>query len=83
MTVSEQVHQQLLMPAGLSELDLSNTLSLSMIGGVDFADLYFQQARHESWVLEDGIIKDGGYHLEQGVGVRVCSGEKNRVCLFG
>jgi TldD protein len=76
MTVSEQVHQQLLMPAGLSELDLSNTLSLSMIGGVDFADLYFQQARHESWVLEDGIIKDGGYHLEQGVGVRVCSGEK-------
>jgi TldD protein len=47
-----------------------------MTGGVDYADLYFQQSRQESWVLEDGIIKDGGYHLEQGVGVRACSGEK-------
>jgi len=44
--------------------------------GVDYADLYFQQSRQENWVLEDGIIKDGGYHIEQGVGVRACSGEK-------
>ncbi len=75
-SISEQVQQQLLLPAGLTEQDLENALSATMTGGVDYADLYFQQSRQENWVLEDGIIKDGGYHLEQGVGVRACSGEK-------
>jgi len=27
---------------------------------VDFADLYFQITREESWALEDGMVKDGG-----------------------
>jgi TldD protein len=75
-SIFEQVQQQLLLPAGLTEQDLENALSATMTGGVDYADLYFQQSRQENWVLEDGIIKDGGYHLEQGVGVRACSGEK-------
>ena len=72
----QQVSQQLLVPAGLTEADLENALKMTMSGGVDYADLYFQQSRQENWVLEDGIIKDGGYHIEQGVGVRACSGEK-------
>lgn len=75
-SISEQVQQQLLAPAGLSDNDLELALATTMTRGVDYADLYFQQSRQESWVLEDGIIKDGGYHLEQGVGVRACSGEK-------
>lgn len=75
-SIAEQVQQQLLLPAGLTEHDLEHALTSTMTGGVDYADLYFQQSRQESWVLEDGIIKDGGYHLEQGVGVRACSGEK-------
>ena len=72
----QQVNQQLLVPAGLTEADLENALAMTMGKGVDYADLYFQQSRQENWVLEDGIIKDGGYHIEQGVGVRACSGEK-------
>jgi TldD protein len=72
----QQVSQQLLVPAGLTEADLENALKMTMSGGVDYADLYFQQSRQDNWVLEDGIIKDGGYHIEQGVGVRACSGEK-------
>ncbi|HHA19561.1 MAG TPA: metalloprotease TldD, partial [Methylophaga sp.] len=72
----EQVNQQLLVPAGLIETDLEQTLAMTMVRGVDYADLYFQQSRQENWMLEDGIIKDGGYHIEQGVGVRACSGEK-------
>lgn len=72
----QQVHQQLLAPAGLTEADLEAALAMTMGKGVDYADLYFQQSRQENWVLEDGIIKDGGYHIEQGVGVRACSGEK-------
>ena len=78
MTISliEQVNQQLLVPAGLTENDLEQTLALTMGRGVDYADLYFQQSRQENWLLEDGIIKTGGYHIEQGVGVRACNGEK-------
>ena len=47
-----------------------------MRGGVDYADLYFQVTRQESWSLEDGIIREGGFSLDQGVGVRANSGEK-------
>jgi uncharacterized protein (TIGR02099 family) len=42
----------------------------------DAADLYFQHTRHESWGLEDGIVKEGSHDIEQGVGVRAISGEK-------
>lgn len=75
-SIFSQVNQQLLVPAGLTEMHLEQALSTAMTSGVDYADLYFQQSRQENWLLEDGIIKDGGYHIEQGVGVRACSGEK-------
>ena len=47
-----------------------------MSRGVDYADLYFQLSREESWSLEDGIVKEGAHSIEQGVGVRAISGEK-------
>ena len=67
---------RLLEPAGLSEQALSTTLGSLMRGGVDYADLYFQVSRQESWTLEDGIIREGSFSLDQGVGVRANSGEK-------
>ncbi|MBU2479220.1 MAG: metalloprotease TldD, partial [Gammaproteobacteria bacterium] len=39
-------------------------------------DLYFQSTRFESWVLEDGIVKEGSHSIEQGAGVRAISGDK-------
>jgi TldD protein len=68
--------KRLLEPAGLGEQQLSTTLGGLMRGGVDFADLYFQVTRQESWSLEDGIIREGSFSLDQGVGVRANSGEK-------
>ena len=47
-----------------------------MTGGVDYADLYFQVSRQESWTVEDRIIREGSFSLDQGVGVRAVSGEK-------
>jgi len=67
---------RLLEPAGLGEQQLSATLGSVMRGGVDYADLYFQVSRQESWTLEDGIIREGSFSLDQGVGVRATSGEK-------
>lgn len=75
-TTYERVSRHLLMPAGLEQNHIENALAATMRPGIDYADLYFQLARSENWLLEDGIIKDGGFHLEQGVGVRACSGEK-------
>ncbi|SEQ82818.1 TldD protein [Nitrosomonas sp. Nm51] len=43
---------------------------------IDYADLYFQYSRSESWVLEEGIVKSGSFNIEQGVGVRAISGDK-------
>ena len=72
----EIAKQALLAPTGLTESDLSSVLGKLTGKHVDSADLYFQSVRQESWSLEDGIVKEGHYHIEQGVGVRAVSGEK-------
>src|SRR5579871_4064082 len=68
--------QSLLTPTGLDEQQVAKLLDRLMAYQVDSADLYFQLSRHESWSLEDGIVKDGSHSIEQGVGVRAVSGEK-------
>jgi len=71
-----QAEQRLLRPGGLSAGDLDGVFTRLMGPSIDAADLYFQHSRSESWVLEDGIVKDGNHSIEQGVGVRALSGEK-------
>jgi TldD protein len=66
----------ILEPAGLSERELDRLLGSLAGTAVDAADIYFQSSRLESWLLEDGIIKDGSFSIEQGVGLRAISGEK-------
>ncbi|MGB4467352.1 MAG: metalloprotease TldD [Azovibrio sp.] len=79
-------------PAASSPLALAETLLLSpynldldriaqvfgqvMNHQVDYADLYFQYSRSESWSLDEGIVKSGSFNIDQGVGVRAISGEK-------
>jgi TldD protein len=63
-------------PAGMEEHDLDRVLDQLLAPRIDAADAYFQSNRLESWVLEDGIIKEGNYSIEQGAGVRAISGEK-------
>ncbi|MGW7675061.1 metalloprotease TldD [Shewanella sp. 08P_2] len=70
-----QVEQSLL-KNGLALDGLQTYLNTIHQHKIDYSDLYFQGSRHESWVLEDGIIKDGSFHIERGVGVRAISGEK-------
>jgi len=63
-------------PAGLQDSDLNQLLDQLLSYSIDAADIYFQAGRIESWVLEDGIIKEGAYNIEQGAGIRAISGEK-------
>lgn len=70
------VKTHLLTDSGLDLSSLEKALGEIYHHDNDYADLYFQSSQHESWVLEDGIIKDGSYNIERGVGVRAVSGEK-------
>ncbi len=70
------VSEQLLAANSINQQDLHSLLGQLSERRLDYADLYFQSSFHESWVLEDKIIKDGSYHIDQGVGVRAVSGEK-------
>ncbi|WNN44767.1 MULTISPECIES: metalloprotease TldD [Winslowiella] len=70
------VSEQLLTANNINHQDLFTLLGQLSERRLDYADLYFQSSYHESWVLEDRIIKDGSYNIDQGVGVRAISGEK-------
>lgn len=70
------VSQQLLIPNGLDIETLPSILSVAVGKGIDTADLYFQHAIIESWALEDGIVKQGTFNVDQGVGIRSQAMEK-------
>lgn len=66
---------QLLEPAELNLSAAQTSLGKLMGRAVDFADLYFQHSRFESFALEDGKVKEGVHTIEQGVGARALAGE--------
>ena len=56
-TALETARSRILEPAGLDENDIGRLLDSVMSRSVDSADIYFQFSHHESWSLEDGIVK--------------------------
>ena len=60
----------------ISETQLESALGKAFGPNIDAADLYLQQTQEESWVLEDSIVKEGGFSIDRGFGLRVMSGEK-------
>lgn len=72
----ETAQQLLLRPTGIDTSSLQGVLGQMMSHQVDYADLYFQYSRSESWGLEEGQVKSGNFSIDQGVGVRAISGEK-------
>ena len=72
----EIAQHQLLSPVGMEVTDLEKTLDQMITKNIDQADLYFESSHSESWILEDGIVREGSHSIEQGVGVRAISGEK-------
>lgn len=67
----------LLEPTSLSEANLDSVMGrLTNVSGCDFADMYFQYSKHESWSLDEGVVKTGSFNIDQGVGLRSVCGEK-------
>ncbi|HIE78450.1 MAG TPA: metalloprotease TldD [Candidatus Thioglobus sp.] len=68
--------EQLLDDHKLSKDKITSLLSSLYVKGVDYADLYFEHSVAESWVLDEGIVKSGTYHISHGVGARSVMGEQ-------
>lgn len=68
---------RLLEPTALSDSDLNQVMSkLTNVSACDFADMYFQYSKNESWSLDEGQVKTGSFNIDKGVGLRSVCGEK-------
>ncbi|MEY4767867.1 MAG: metalloprotease TldD, partial [Pseudomonadota bacterium] len=70
------VKTTLLTNNGLQDFQVQQLIDRLLTATVDAADIYFQATHFESWSLESGIIKEGHYSFEQGVGVRAICEDK-------
>jgi len=59
---------------GVDDTSLQSTLGTALERRVDHADLFFEHSTREAVALEEGIVKSGDRHVEQGVGVRAQAG---------
>ncbi len=74
--IIESAQSQLWQPAGIEQSDVERLIGRLVARGVDVGEVFFQHQRAQSWSLEDGIVKDGAFSVDRGVGVRALHGEK-------
>jgi TldD protein len=72
----DRIEEVMLVPTGVGLPELERAMNRLMSRQVDYADLYCQLSRFESWTVEDGIVREGAFSIDQGVGVRAISGDK-------
>jgi TldD protein len=75
-SILETVGQNLLEPSELGIDQLGGYLDALQGKFIDAGDLYFQTSQQESWVMDDGILREGSFNIEKGVGIRAMSAEK-------
>ncbi|HET9112419.1 MAG TPA: metalloprotease TldD [Burkholderiales bacterium] len=75
-TLLQTAQATLFVPNQLEPGQLDDVFGQLMSHHLDYADLFFQYTRSESWSLEEGQVKSGSFSIDQGVGVRAISGEK-------
>ncbi|HET7833135.1 MAG TPA: metalloprotease TldD [Gallionella sp.] len=75
-TLFATAQHALLQPYDLEAQQIERVFNSMLAHRLDYADLYFQYSRAESWALEEGIVKSGSFNIDQGVGVRAVSGDK-------
>ncbi len=72
----QRVQAELLSAKGLDAADISGAIDQMLGRNVDYGEVYIQSGRSESFGLEDGIVKDGSFAVDAGIGVRALAGEK-------
>ena len=61
---------------GVDARTVERALGVALERRLDATDLYFEYSVQDAVALEEGIVKSGERHVEQGVGVRVQTGER-------
>ena len=72
----DTVTRHILEPSELQLDQLGGFLGALQGQDIDAGDLYFQTSQQESWVMDDGILREGSFNIEKGVGIRAMSEEK-------
>ncbi len=75
-SILETIKQHILEPSELRIEQLDGFLDGLQGRYIDAGDLYFQTSQQESWVMDDGILREGSFSIEKGVGIRAMSEEK-------
>ncbi len=70
------VETKLLKAKGLDLEVLERNVGGLLNRDIDYGEVFVQSTRGESFALEDGIVKDGSFGVEAGIGVRALAGEK-------
>lgn len=75
LKTQEKAQKILLADNALQIADIEQ--ALARLKNCDYADLYFQYSRAESWGLEEGLVKNGSFSIDKGVGIRTVNGESS------
>ncbi len=70
------VYENILVKNNISKNNILDLISDLCIKGSSYGDLFFQNSTTESIFLEEKIIKNGFIDIDNGVGVRIISGDK-------
>ena len=81
-SILETVGRTILEPSELGIDQLGGYLDALQGKFIDAGDMYFQTSQQESWVMDDGILREGSFNIEKGVGIRAMSEEKTGFCLL-
>ncbi len=74
--MSSLVYKNILDKNNLSKSDLLDLISNLYFKGLSYGDLYFQSSIVESLFLEEKLIKNNSISINNGVGIRVISGDQ-------
>jgi TldD protein len=71
-----QAEETLLKSKGMAFAEIEETVFDLLSREIDYGEVFVQSTRSESFGLEDGIVKDGAFSVDAGIGVRALAGEK-------
>lgn len=79
MTMTDLIQtasDSLLRPFNINVSDLEKIIGQATGHSIDGVDVFLQGIQEESWLLEEGIVKESNFSIDHGFGLRVLSGEK-------
>ncbi|MEM7096856.1 MAG: metalloprotease TldD [Pseudomonadota bacterium] len=72
----ELAEEAILQGTDVVRADIEAALNSMSDRQLDYGEVFIQSLQSEAWGLEDGIVKDGSFSVDAGIGVRALSGEK-------